>query len=128
MADCQKIKIPKRGICAGDLNKIIYIKSRSLETPKSGVDFSENFSAGKRVWAGLKTTKGRAMFYTTNMDQGVTHIFYIRWYAGLTSDYWIEYKGENYDIAQVDNLDESDQFYAVYCNVRGDKDSKVNHA
>jgi SPP1 family predicted phage head-tail adaptor len=99
-----------------------------MAAPTSTVDFGENFDSGKTVWAALKTTQGREMFYTTNMDEAVSHIFYVRWYDTLTSDLWVRFNGENYDIVQVENLDERDQFAALYCNVRGDSTDAVNDA
>jgi head-tail adaptor len=61
------------------------------------------------------------------MEQDVTHVFGIRWFDGLTADYWVEYKSENYDILDVENIDERGEFALLYCNVRGDKDEPVNH-
>jgi len=125
---CKSIRPPRRGLCSGDLDRRITIKSRALAAPSSGVDFEENFAAGKTVWAALKTSKGRAMFYATNMDVAVTHVFYVRWYDTLTADLWVEYKSENYDIVEVENLDERDDWALLYCNVRGDSSDEVNFA
>jgi SPP1 family predicted phage head-tail adaptor len=100
-----------------------------LDAPVTTVDFDHTFTAvGSKKWAALKTTKGRDMFFATNMDIGVTHIFYIRWYNGLTSEDWITFKGERYDIVEVENIDERDEWYAIYCNVRGDETQDQNDA
>jgi len=96
--------------------------------PRTNVDYSETFSGDKSVWASLKTTKGRDTFYLTNLDKQVSHVFLIRWYAGLTSEKWVEFQTENYDIIEVENVEERNEWYLVYCNVRGVKTAETNHA
>jgi len=110
------------------MDRRIKIKSRAIAAPTTTVDFGEDFANTKTVWAGLKSTKGRDTFYVTNLDVEVSHVFYLRWFAGLTAEAWIEYRSENYDILLVENLDERNEFYACYCNVRGDKDEEPNFA
>ena len=127
MPQCIKTKFKRRGICAGDLDRLIVIDGRTLTTPKTSVDFEQTFAQEKKVWAALETSKGRQMFFTTNLDVAVTHVFGIRWFAGLDSENWIKYKNELYDIIEVENLDERDEFYIVYCNVRGDENNEVNY-
>jgi len=128
MPACKKIPVPRRGICAGDLDRRIKIKARSLLPSTSGVKVGESFATVKTVWAAMKSTKGRQSWYSTNLDKAVTHAFYVRWYDGIESNFWVEYKSENYDIVEVDNLDERGEFAVLYCNVKGDADSPVNHA
>lgn len=99
-----------------------------MVAPTTTVDMTENFTDDKTVWAGLKTSKGREMFYASNAQDAVSHIFYFRWFSGLETQDWIEYKDENYDILEIDNLDERDEWYACYCNPRGSKSLEVNYA
>ena len=128
MPRCKPIRIDHRGICAGDMDRRIKIKSQEIAVPTTTVDFGENFQDTKTVWAGVKSTKGRDTFYVTNLDAEVSHVFYFRYYPGLTSESWIEYKAENYEILLLENLDERDEFYVAYCNVRGNKDEEPNFA
>jgi head-tail adaptor len=128
MTTCETIRMKHRRLCAGDLDRKIILKSRTLTTPQDSEDFEQVMATVKTVWAGLSSTKGKQMFGTTNMDNGPSHVFYVRWFAGLTAEYWVEYKGENYNIIDVENLDERDEWAALYCNVRGDSDSEVNLA
>lgn len=126
--ECKIIRPKKRRLCTGDLDRRIDIYSRTLNAPSFDVDFDHTFNNKKTVWSALESVNGRDTFYLTNLDQKVSHIFYVRWYAGLTAESWINFKSELYDIIQVENLDERDEWYSIYCNVRGDEDAGVNSA
>jgi SPP1 family predicted phage head-tail adaptor len=117
-----------RQLCAGDLDRKISILSRAMVPPANGVDMSMEFTVLKTPWAGLKTAKGKEVFYASNMQDAVTHVFYIRWYDGLETQHWIQYKGVNYDILEIEDLDERNEWYAIYCNVRGSSSLEVNEA
>ena len=127
MAVCQKIRVNHRALCANDLDRKVKIKTRSMVTSQLDTDMSVGFTS-KTVWAAVKTAKGNQTFFATNMQDVVDHIIYIRWYDGVTSENWVEYKGDNYDIIDVENLDERDEWYALYCNVRGTTTKEVNDA
>ena len=129
MVVCKKVRIPRRSLCAGDLNRLITVDCRTLDFPDdSTTDYSNTFNSAKKVWAGLRTTKGKDVFFATNVDQAVTHVFYMRYLSWLTSDQWINYRGQNYDIIEVENLDEANEWCLAYCNVRGCADEAMNHA
>lgn len=129
MAECTKIRIRHRQLCAGDLDRKINIQSRTIDEPDDmSTDFGNTFTTTKSVWAALKTTKGRDVFFATNLDQAVSHVFYTRYVAGMTANDWIQYKDENYDILETENLDERDEWMAHYCNVRGASSSELNNA
>lgn len=128
MPECKIIRPKRRRLCTGDLNIKIDILSRSYGAPVTDVDFSQNFSLFKNIWAALETSNGRNNFYVTNLDISVSHIFYMRWIDGLEAEKWIEYKNENYDILEVENLEERDEWAICYCNVRGVNSEAVNNA
>lgn len=128
MTECRHIRVTHRQLCAGDLDRLIVLKSRALRAPQTTVDFSELFTTEQTVWAALKTTKGRNTFYITNMGIAVGHVFYIRYFGALTSDWWIEYNGDNYDIVEVEDIDERHEWIAIYANVRGTSTEPVNYA
>lgn len=126
MTECKPIKIPHRGICAGSLDRRVSILKRDLLAPVTDENFGQGFTLLKKVWAGLKTTQGRASFYSTNTEESVTHIFYVRWFDTITGNLWVNHKGENYDIIEVENIDQRSEFAALYCNVRGDDTKDMN--
>lgn len=128
MPACAKIAFKRRSMCAGDLDRKIKIKSRAIKAPMVGVDYSENFEDVKTVWSSFKSVKGINTFYLTNLDVEVDHVFGFRWFEGLTAENWIEYGGKSYDIVVMDNLDERNEWYFAYCNLRGVTSAPVNHA
>lgn len=119
MSECVRIRIPHRKICVGDLKHRISLQSRTLGTPKFGVDIEHEFSEFKKPWSGIRTLKGTNIFSGANLDEAPSHIFYIRYFDGLTAESWVFYKDERYRILDVENIDERDEWYAIYCNQRG---------
>ena len=130
MPDCRIIKIKRRKYCAGDLDRLITINSRTFDDQhqNNDIDVKQVFTPQRTVWAGLETTKGRNTFFVSNLDVTVSHIFIIRWFSGLTAEAWIQYAGENYDILEVENLEERNEWALCYCNVRGDATKAANYA
>lgn len=129
MPQCTKIRIKHRKLCSGDLDRFITIMNRTLDAPiDDSTDFQNNFSNTKKTWAGLSTTKGEDVFFATNLDEAVTHVFYTRFFSWLTTENWIKYKGQNFDILEVEDIDERGEWNAIYCNVRGCSVEPVNHA
>lgn len=126
MPKCTPKTFKYRRICTGDLNRIIKLKDRTLDAPSTSVDYGHTFT-DVSTWAAVETVKGKDIFAGTNMDQLVSHIFYIR-YRELTSEDWLEYRSQNYDILDVENLEENNAFLALMCNVRGSTEQPVNEA
>lgn len=126
MTECVNIRIPHRKLCAGDLDRKIILKNRDIQTPSSGVDFDERFSGDQRVWAAIKTTAGLEVFAGTNISEVASHVIYIRYRPNITSETWIEYRSKYYDILSAENIDERNEWYALYCNERGTTSNRSN--
>lgn len=127
MPKCKPISIKYRRVCVGDLNRRIRLRTREISTPTTDVDFGHSFT-DIETWAAVQTVVGRNMFSGTNFDQAVSHLFYIRYRTGITAETWIEYRNENYDILDVENLEETNSFLVLICNVRGSTTQPVNNA
>ena len=128
MSECERIHVRHKRLCVGDLDRRIYINNRILNTPGSTIDYSSEMVTPEKVWSAVKTAKGRQMFFTTNEDRAVTHLFYMRYKDGVDSRCWVQYKSEYYDIVDTENVDERDEWLVLYCNVRGSTASEVNLA
>ena len=134
MTQCVQVKLKHRKICLGDLNKKILLYTRSITAPDESaedndqVDFGESFTKPKTIWAGIETRTGREIFDGTNLLGVATHYFYVRYRAGLTSENWIKFNGEYYDILRVENWEERNEFMLLYSSVRGDSLLKGNMA
>lgn len=128
MPKCSRIKVSKRDVCIGDLNKQISIYERGQTSPTFGnVDYSEGFSLKLTTFAGVETKRGYSVFdqIGINQNQGqnqYTHIFYIRYVpeCQITSQDWIEYNCDLFKIVNdVENLDENDEFLKIRAVKKG---------
>ena len=123
------ITIKSPYICIGSLNKKIKLKDRDIVTPNNDeMQYDEKFVDDSEVWSMVKTTNGIEIFDGTNTLGVATHIFYIRYYEGLTSEYFIEYNNKNYRILQIENLEEDDEYLKISCTLRGDISLDTNLA
>lgn len=129
MPKCSTIKGKNRSVCVGDLNKRITIKDRTLKgaTLNNRVS-SENFSDDVTVWAMIQTTRGDQFFDGTSLRTAVTHYFYIRYRDNVTSENFIFFNEDSYDILDVEDLDENESFLKISARKRGTEDIKVNEA
>lgn len=114
-------------MCVGDMRDKIEIETRSIVAPVSGsVDFTESFVTTKTVWAMVETKSGVEIFDGTNIIGIASHFFYIRYIADITFQNWVKFKSQYFDILDVQNLEERDEFYLIRCSLRGDETKSIN--
>lgn len=116
---CKQISIDRKIICAGDLKHKIKIQSRAIKTPVTGVDLTEEMTDEKTAWAGIKTGRGESIFDAQQVERDVTHYFFVRYISWITAEHWILYKTKRYDILDIENINEDNEFMRLRCNVRG---------
>jgi SPP1 family predicted phage head-tail adaptor len=118
---CQRLASKRRGVCAGDLDKRIVLQNRTLNPPVFGdPDFTESFTAANTRWAGVETVAGKTFFDSVNqVDQTITHYWYIRYDATVTSQTWILYDSRRFDILATEDLDERHEFMRLICVDKG---------
>ena len=127
MPKCVKIRRKKRQVCIGDMRDSVVIQTRAITVPgANSVDFTETFSGDQTVWAMIETKTGTQIFDGTNIVGVATHEIYIRFIAGVTFQKWLRFKNIIYDILDVQNLEERDEFYLLRCSLRGDETDSIN--
>jgi len=127
MAVCEVKQRTHKRVCIGSLNHKIEIYVRSIEAPvEGGVDFSDNFTLKKTVWAMVETVSGETMFNASNIETVVTHQFYIRYIPDVDIVDVIVYGGLRYKIVNVENLNNENYFILIKASDRGDSDLPVN--
>lgn len=126
MTECQRISIKHRKVCTGDLRFKIQLFDRDIDAVTSGVDLDISFANPLTKWAALKTVNGIEAFDSTNLSDNHTHIFYIRYMDGIDSQKFVLYKSKYYRINDSENIDERDEYIALFCTERGDSTRKVN--
>lgn len=116
-----KVSIKSKTVCAGDLNKLIEIGSRSLEASNDGKPIHK-FTVIKKVWAMLDTIGPYDRFDNIGLEPGsVSHIFYIRHIRNtpINGKHVIKFKGDYYNILKIINDNENDLLDIIYCGVKG---------
>jgi len=129
MPVCKRIVRKHRKVCIGDLNELICLRGRELTPPESGVDATEEFEDTiPEEWAMVETPKGETVFDGSNTEVDVTHKFTISFTEGITSETWVLFKDKHYDILNVENLEERDEWLILRCNDKGTTDNQANQA
>jgi len=128
MPQCVKIRKKKRQANVGDMNDRIIIHLRSIQPPSNGgVDFAEQFTPKRTVWALVNTVEGETFFDSSNIETVVTHEIIIRWFQGITSEDYIELAdGTLLDILPTENLDNRAEFIKLKCTLRGPREIPIN--
>lgn len=125
---CKRIEIPRRGVCIGDLNKLIKLVRRDIAGEQTNVYVKENFTDYAEVWAGVKTIKGKQVFDGVNLLGVATHEFYINYDANVDRDYWVEYDGNYFENMEVEDLDERHEFLVIRAKITAPKTVKAGWA
>lgn len=120
MPVCKKIRTKNQRVCTGDLKWRVILQNRNIKPPAFGsVDFDETFTTSQTVWAAIETKTGDTLFDGVDTDNKVTHVFYIRFKATVTSETWISFDGRRFDILNVESLDERKKYLKLTCIDRG---------
>jgi len=129
MPKCQQVRRKNRNVCIGDMRDKIILQSRTITPPSAGgSDMTEAFVTTKTVWALVETRQGVEIFDNSNLVGIATHYFYIRYSVGVTAETWIQFKSKYYDILDIQNLEERDEFMLLRCNERGSTSRASNYA
>lgn len=118
MARCRKIANIKRELCVGSLRHRVTIVDRSLRAPTfSNKNYTIEHSNGRAFWASFKTSSGLDSFDGINIEGAVTHVAYIRYNpsANINAQDLLQFKGRNFDILSVENLEERNEWLRLNC-------------
>jgi len=117
---CDKKIAKHRSFCVGSLNERITIYSRQLKSPTlSSVDFSEDFTLTYTVWASIETVNGSELFDGVNLSNAYDHKIVIRYKSDITKEYYIVFNSIRYEIIDVENLDEANEWLVIKCKKKG---------
>ena len=155
MAECQPIRAKHRKVCVGDMEWLITLEDRAIQPPSNGVDPTELFSAvptgaanqnefddsfgsayngeqaavnDGQVWAMIITVTGEEVFDERNVGTAITHHVYIEYLGGIvTAETWVKLEdGTRLNIADVQNLDERNEYLLLRCVAAGSDEFSKN--
>ena len=129
MAKCQKIQRKKRSACVGDLRDEVILWDRDIKAPVFGsAEQTQTYSNNQTVWASVNTVRGKEIFNGTQLVGVKTHNILIRFDDSreITEENVVEFKGNYYDVLEVQNLEERDEWLELSCGVLGDKTQENN--
>jgi len=130
MTVCQKIRVPHRTLCSGDLDVEIRLKDRKITAPtfdpdtgELGTNFTEAFGVDVdlTVWSAVKTVNGKTVFDGVGTDPvTLTHEVFIHYDPVVTDEIWVLMDdGRLLDILKVEDLDEKKEWMRLSCVDRG---------
>jgi head-tail adaptor len=134
MAKCVKQQRTKTQVCVGSMNRKIDILARDLTPPINPLTgqflATETFVLVANVWAMVGTPSGLTIFDEVNTERVISHIFTIRFIEGIpiTSQNWVTYKGNRYDIVMVTDFETNQLFLKLNCAQTADEDKQAGEA
>lgn len=130
MAICVKIRKKNRAVCAGDLNTLIGIQSRSLGDGFDDTEETEEFTTIFSPFAMLQTLRG--VFVVDSVNGGdieATHSFIIRFpETPISGENWILLNNKRLRILDQENLEEKNEWLKLLCTDRGDASKEASSA
>ncbi len=126
---CRAVKLKSRRVCIGNLNKRIKIQTRALTSNNTGsIETIETFTDVVEVWAAIETTRGSQLWDGVEVSNPFTHKIYIRYRDDIDYEKWVEYEDEKYDIVDVENLEQKNEWLLLMCTRKGDNTKEANFA
>lgn len=105
-------------ICIGDLRYLIKLQERALRPP-TDVDFREVYTDIADIWASVEIASPKFPFDQINTDEGITHLFFIRYRNDVDLNNWILYDNKRYKILQIRNVNFENKYLELRCNFKG---------
>lgn len=116
---------PHRQLTIGDMRHRIELHDRELTAPGEGeVDFDHDFAPFAKPWASVRTVTGKTHFDGVATETPITHAFAMRKRSAgrATAETWVIWKGQRYDVLDVENLDERGEFVELMTASKGSVD------
>lgn len=67
------------------------------------------------VWGRIEALNGLVSFDTKQIGEEVTHKITIRYWPLICSQHWLKWNGGNFEIKNVKNIDERNQYLELLC-------------
>lgn len=130
MAICVRMRKKNRAVCAGDLDTLIDIQSRTLGDGFDDTEETEEFTTIFSPFAMLQTLRGVFVVGSVNGgDIEATHSFIIRFpETPISGENWILLNNKRLRILDQENLEEKNEWLKLLCTDRGDASKEASSA
>lgn len=98
----------------GKLNKrVTFMRLKDVEDEMGQT--TQRLQEIKTVWASVWPIRGAEMYEAQKIQSRVSHKCYVRYMDGIDSNCYIVYKGQQYDISSVIDVDLEHKMLEIYC-------------
>jgi SPP1 family predicted phage head-tail adaptor len=94
------------------LNRKVAIQSLVI-TPTDTGGFTETWVLVVDAWAKIKNTSGTELIHADQLGATAYSDFTIRYRAGLTESMRVVYRGTNFQVRHINNLEEADEWLVL---------------
>ncbi len=115
----------------GDLRERIEVGDNILRPAgfgKSGM--RRTFVLEGEVWAKVETvtsvSSGEVIFNGVNIATNASHVFVMRYREGFTTEKWIRWRGQAYEVDKVMEPEERNQYTVVFAYFEGTQTKLAN--
>jgi SPP1 family predicted phage head-tail adaptor len=129
MSRCKSIQPQTTKICAADFNRKITLQhAASIANNNPNQNAGSAFLEIKTCWAMAKTVPNAEFKNETNINQGITIDFYIRYDSkvDLGKSIWVEFNSNKYKVTEIENIDLKNEILRLRAVERGNKNFAGN--
>lgn len=123
---CGPKKFKRFLVRSGDLKHRITIQDDNIGAPKTGVDASITFTDIATVYAAMETVNPKHPFDGINIDEAITHRFYVRHIDSIQEGNFVLHRETRYRITQIVNIDGLQEWLRLDCNLKGDSSKEAS--
>jgi len=99
-------------IMPSDLNRKIELQEL-IKTPTATGGFTQSWSSVAFVWSKIKNTSGSELLHADQLGETSFSDFTIRYRSNINEMMKIVYRGNDYQIRHINNLEEADLWMVV---------------
>jgi len=114
---CPRFQRGKDLVCIGSMKSLIAIIPRAISPDTIG--YKELLAGGVQVRALINTKTQTVIMDNVNIDNVVTHIFFIRYGKTVEKNYTLLHDGKYYGVLGVENLEMENRFLRITAIEKG---------
>ena len=90
---------------------------KPTNTRDTGGGLTEAWTTLSNLWADIKPVRGTESYRQGQVQEKTTHTVTIRYRSDIGTNYRIVYDSDNYNIKNIENVDNRDRFMILECEL-----------